>query len=61
MAIRQTVRKTTKDTSRLKVKKIKDSKIDFVIILRDTEEEPKRRLAPSRDLVTEREVVGEER
>ena len=61
MVIRQTVRKTTKETSRLKVNEIRDSKIDFVIILRDTEGEPKRRLAPSRDLVTEREVVGDER
>ena len=59
--MRQTVRKITKETFGWNVNEIKDCKIDLVIIFLDTEGEPKRRLAPSRDLVTEREDVGEER
>ena len=43
----------------LKVRTIRDCKIAFVIILRETEGEPKTRLAPSRARVTAREVVGD--
>ena len=44
-----------------KVKENKASRIDFVIIFLGIEGEPKRRLAPSKDRLTAREVVGDEK
>ena len=61
MTTRQTVRKVTNDNLGLKVKEIKDCKIDFVMIFRETEGDPNKRLAPSSERVTERVVVGEGR
>ena len=61
MKIRQTVLKRTKVAFGLRVKKKSEDKIDYVIIFRGIEGEPKRRLAPSKERVTAREEVGEER
>ena len=59
MKIRQTVRKITNETWGLNVRAKRESSIDLVIIFRGVEGEPKRRFAPSKERVTEREVVGE--
>ena len=47
------------EASRRKVKENKEDKMSLVIILRGTEGEPKRRLAPARARVTGCEIVGE--
>ena len=61
MKIRQTVRKVTKETWGLKVRAKRESSMDLVIIFRGVDGEPKRRFAPSKERVTEREEVGEDK
>ena len=57
--MRQTVLKRTKEALLLKVSEKREASIAFVIILRETDGEPKRRFASSKERVIEREVVGE--
>ena len=50
-----------KERCDLKERSIKERIIETVMIFRETEGAPKKRLAPKSDLVIEREEVGEER
>ena len=59
--MRQTVRNRMKEASGRKVRTKSEDKIDFVIIFRGIEGEPKSLLAPCKDRVTAREVVGDEK
>ena len=61
MKIRQTVRKSMKEASGRRVKVKSEDRICLVIIFRGVEGEPKSLLAPCKDLVTAREVVGEDK
>ena len=59
--MRHTVLKVMKEVEGDEVRENKASRIDFVIIFRGIEGEPKRRLAPSKERLTAREVVGDEK
>ena len=61
MKIRQTVRKSMKETSGRRVRAKSEERMCLVIIFREVEVEPNSRLAPCKELVTAREVVGEDK